>query len=232
MAMKSLPQGEEKFSAVQQMFDRIAPKYDLMNRLITMGMDQPWRRAGLEKVGVGPGDTLLDVACGTGDLAELAQARGAVVIGLDFAAEMLRGAQARGIPAEFVRGDAGRMPLPDGSVDVVTCGFALRNFVHLGQVLCEMGRVLAPGGRLMILEVHEPKNPLLRWAHGIHFRTFVPLLGRLLSDKEAYAYLPRSVAYLPPDGEFFALFEKAGFVEVERKKLLFGAAQMVTGVRS
>ncbi len=231
MAMKSLPQGEEKFSAVQQMFDRIAPKYDLMNRLITLGMDQPWRRAGLAKMRVGPGDRLLDVACGTGDLAEIAIARGAKVIGLDFATEMLRGARARGIPGEFVRGDAGRMPLRDASVDVVTCGFALRNFVHLGQVLCEMGRVLVPGGRLMILEVHEPKRPLARWAHGIHFRKLVPLLGRLLSDKDAYAYLPESVAYLPPDQEFFALFEKAGFVEVERKKLLFGAAQMITGVR-
>jgi len=227
----SLPQGEEKFSAVQQMFDRIAPKYDLMNRLITLGMDQPWRRNGLEVIGVGPGDRLLDVACGTGDIAEMARARGADVIGLDFALEMLRGAQQRGISASFVQGDAGRMPLPDASVQAVTCGFALRNFVNLAEVLQEMGRVLAPEGRLMILEVFEPKNPILKVLHSFHFNKVVPFLGRLLSDEQAYAYLPRSVAYLPPDPEFFAMFDKAGFIHVKRKVLLFGAAQMITGIK-
>jgi demethylmenaquinone methyltransferase/2-methoxy-6-polyprenyl-1,4-benzoquinol methylase len=231
MVTDSLPHGEEKFSAVQQMFDRIAPKYDLMNRLITLGMDQPWRRKGLEVIGVGPGDRLLDVACGTGDIAEMAQARGAEVIGLDFAVEMLRGARQRGIPAGFVQGDAGRMPLPDASVQAVTCGFALRNFVNLGEVLLEMGRVLTPDGRLMILEVYEPKNPIIKAMHAFHFHKIVPFLGALFSDPQAYAYLPRSVAYLPSDPEFFAMFDKAGFINVQRKVLLFGAAQMITGIK-
>jgi len=226
-----LPQGEEKFAAVQRMFDRIAPKYDLMNRLITLGMDQRWRRRGLDAIRVGEGDLVLDIACGTGDLAELSRARGARVIGLDFAAEMLRGARARGIDAHFIRGDAARLPLPDVSASVITCGFAMRNFVDLGQVLCEMGRVLAPGGRLMVLEVYEPKNNILRACHALYFGRMVPLLGALFSDRHAYAYLPRSVSYLPPDPKFFALFEEAGFKAVQRTKLLCGAAQMITGVR-
>jgi len=213
------------------MFDRIAPKYDLMNRLITLGLDQRWRRRGLEITGVGPGDLVLDIACGTGDITELALERGARVIGLDFAGEMLRAARTRGIDTPFLRSDAGKLPLLDASVSVITCGFAMRNFVDLGGVLREMGRVLHPGGRIMVLEVHRPKNALLRAGHAFYFGRIVPLLGALISDRSAYAYLPRSVSYLPPDPEFFALFEEAGFVEVNRPSLLFGAAQMITGVR-
>lgn len=231
MAVSPLPKGKEKFVAVQKMFNLIAPKYDFMNRLMTMGLDQPWRREGLKAVNVGPNDTLVDIACGTGDIAEMAQALGANTIGVDFAFEMLRGAKNRQIKAGFIQGDAGSLPLPDGCASVVSCGFALRNFVALAPAISEMGRILEAGGRLMILEVYEPDNRLLRFGHGFYFNKVVPLLGALLSDKDAYRYLPRSVEYLPGDREFFALFESAGFTQVKRRTLMFGAAQMITGVR-
>ena len=231
MADSQLPRGEEKFIAVQKMFNLIAPKYDFMNRLMTMGLDQPWRRQGLKAVNVGPDDTLVDIACGTGDIVEMAQALGADTIGVDFAYEMLRGAKKRQIKAGFIQGDAACLPLPDSCASVVSCGFALRNFVALPTAISEMGRILKPDGRLMILEVYEPDNRLLRFGHGFYFNKIVPLLGALLSDKDAYSYLPRSVEYLPDDGEFFALFDSAGFTQVKRRTLMFGVAQMITGVR-
>ena len=231
MTVSPLPKGEEKFVAVQKMFNLIAPRYDFMNRLMTMGLDQPWRREGLKVVNVGPQDTLVDIACGTGDIVEMAQALGANTIGVDFAFEMLRGAKKRQIKAGFIQGDAGSLPLPDACASVVSCGFALRNFVALAPAIAEMGRILKPGGRLMILEVYEPDNRLLRFGHSFYFNKIVPLLGALLSDKEAYSYLPRSEEYLPDDKAFFALFESAGFKQIKRRTLMFGAAQMITGIR-
>lgn len=231
MSITHLPTGQEKFQAVQTMFDQIAPKYDLMNRLMTMGLDQTWRRNGLRAIGVGAGDRVFDIACGTGDLVEMAAATGAEVFGVDFAHGMLSSARRRGIGAALIQGDAGRLPVPDGAATVVTCGFALRNFVDMAAAIREMGRILAPGGRLLVLEVHEPRNRLLRLGHGFYFQRIVPLLGALLSDREAYAYLPKSVAYLPADDEFFGLFSDAGFTGVQRQPLLFGAAQMITGRR-
>lgn len=229
--MRQLPRGDEKFVAVQAMFNQIAPKYDFMNRLMTLGLDQSWRRRGLAAVNVGSEDVVVDIACGTGDLAEMASKLGARTIAVDFAFEMLRGAQSRGITASLVQGDAKQLPLPDACATVVTCGFALRNFVDLAPAIREMGRLLENGGRLMVLEVHEPKNPFLRLGHAFYFNRIVPLLGALLSDKAAYQYLPQSVEYLPSDADFFACFADAGFDKLERTTLMFGAAQMITGVR-
>ena len=232
MSITHLPTGDEKFQAVQTMFDQIAPRYDLMNRLMTLGLDQSWRRNGLRAIGVNADDRVFDIACGTGDLVEMAKATGAEVYGVDFAHGMLRSARRRGIDAALIQGDAGRLPLPDGAATVVTCGFALRNFVDMGSAIREMGRILSPGGRLLVLEVHEPGNRLLRLGHGFYFQRVVPLLGALLSDRDAYAYLPKSVAYLPADDAFFKLFRDAGFENIRRKPLLFGAAQMITGSKA
>ncbi len=230
MDLDHLPVGASKREAVQQMFDRIAPRYDLLNRLLTFGMDQQWRRHSLSMIAVGANDTVVDIACGTGDFCELAQKRGAQVIGIDFALEMLLAAKQRSIAANFVQGDALMLPLPDRCANAVTCGFALRNFVSLEPVFHEMARILAPGGRIALLEVYEPKNPLLRALHCLHFKKLVPLIGGLLSDRTAYRYLPKSVAYLPSDEMLFASLEKAGFKDVKRTKFFFGASQLLTGV--
>jgi demethylmenaquinone methyltransferase/2-methoxy-6-polyprenyl-1,4-benzoquinol methylase len=227
-----LPRGEEKRSQVRAMFDRIAPRYDAMNRLLTAGLDQRWRRAALEAVGTGPGDRVLDLACGTGDLAELAAARGAKAVGVDFAGEMLRGARRRRIPALWIQGDAAALPLPNGCATVVTSGFALRNFVSLPEVLAEVARVLETKGRLAIIEVDRPSVAVVRAAHSFYFDRVVPRVGGWLSDRAAYRYLPSSTVYLPPETELAALIEDAGFREVRRRPLLLGTAQILTAVRA
>jgi len=227
-----LPRDEEKRVQVRAMFDRIAPRYDVLNRLLTAGLDQRWRRTALDAVGTGLGDRVLDLACGTGDLAELAVARGAQVVGVDFAGAMLRGAMQRRIPALWIQGDAAALPLPDAAATVVTCGFALRNFVSLREVLGEMARVLEAGGRLALIEVDRPSLAVVRVAHSLYFDRVVPRVGGWLSDRAAYTYLPRSTAYLPDAPELAALVADAGFREVRRRPLLLGSAQIITAVRT
>jgi len=231
LALAALPAPAHKRRAVRAMFDRIAPRYDRLNRILTLGLDQRWRRAALDAVHVAPDDRVLDLACGTGDLAELAARRGARVLGMDLSRGMLAGALRRGIPARLAQADGARLPLADGAVDVVACGFALRNVVDLDAVLAEMARVLVPGGRLAILEVDRPARGALRRVHGLYFDRIVPLVGGLLSDRDAYAYLPRSTVYLPPAAELRARIASAGFDGVVRRPRLLGAAQIVTAVR-
>jgi demethylmenaquinone methyltransferase/2-methoxy-6-polyprenyl-1,4-benzoquinol methylase len=229
VALDALPSGTDKRAAVRAMFDRIAPRYDGLNRLLTAGLDQRWRRFAIDSVRVGTGDVVLDLACGTGDLAEQCAARGARVVGVDFAGEMLRGARRRAVRADFLQGDAARLPLRDATATVAVCGFALRNFVELPPVFTELERVLAPGGRVALLEVDRPRARVLRTGHSFYFDRVVPLIGGLLSDRSAYAYLPRSTVYLPPGEELCALLGKAGFTAVQRRELLLGSAQILTG---
>jgi len=214
------------------MFDRIAPRYDRMNRLMTVGLDQSWRRCALDAIGVGAGDRLVDLACGTGDLSELARARGANVVGVDFALEMLRGGHARGIDARFVQADGAQLPLRDGWASTLTCGFALRNFVSLPEIFGEAARVLEPGGRMALLEVDRPANPLIAAGHAFYFDRVVPVLGAVLSDRAAYAYLPKSTAYLPAQDELLTWIADAGFEQAHKRSFLLGAAQLITAVRS
>ena len=229
--MTILPAPPEKARAVRAMFDRIAPRYDLLNRLLTAGLDQRWRRHALAAAGVGPGDRVLDLACGTGDLAEQAVALGARVVGVDFAREMLRGAKARGIDASFVQGDAGALPLATHCVDVVSCGFALRNFTSLDRAFAELARVLRPGGRIALLDVDRPRSRWIAAFHSFHFDHVVPRVGGWLSDRAAYRYLPESTVFLPPPDELHALLAKHGIARIERRGFLLGSAQLWLGVR-
>jgi len=226
-----LPAAEDKSARVQAMFDQIAPRYDLLNRVLTFGLDQRWRRATLDAARIRSGDRVLDLACGTGDLVDGARARGARVIGADFSREMLRGARTRETGASFVQADAQDLPLPDATMRVVTCGFALRNFASLDVALREMARVLAPGGRIALLEVDRPNAPIIRAGHSLYFDRIVPWIGGLISDRDAYRYLPESTVYLPPGAELAKRLAEAGFDEVERRPLLLGAAQILTGTR-
>ncbi|MBW2715971.1 MAG: ubiquinone/menaquinone biosynthesis methyltransferase [Deltaproteobacteria bacterium] len=231
MALDPLPPLDEKGARVRAMFDRIAPRYDSLNRLLSVGLDQRWRRNALERIRVGTGDRVVDLACGTGDLAELSAARGAHVVGVDFSFEMLAAARRRGIQAALFQADGEALPLPDEWATVVTCGFALRNFVSLPNVFREIARVLEPGGRVAFIEVDRPRPALIRAAHSLYFDRVVPLIGGLLSDRSAYSYLPKSTVYLPPTRELLALLEDAGFEQAEHRSLLIGAAQIVTGIR-
>ena len=231
MALNALPEAAEKREMVRRMFDRIAPRYDRLNRLLTLGLDQRWRSRALADMGVARGDRLIDLACGTGDLAERAADRGAYVVGVDFAGEMLRSARSRGVECSFVQADAAALPFPDAWATTLVCGFALRNFSSLPDVLGEMARVLRPGGRLALVEVDRPSSSWIRAAHGLYFDRVVPRVGGWLSDRDAYAYLPQSTAYLPEASELRALLEKSGFQQVQKHRLLLGAAQILQGVR-
>ena len=225
---KPLPQGEEKVEAVRSMFDAIAPRYDLVNRIMTFRLDVGWRRAAVRSLRLPEGSLVLDLAAGTGDLCRDLQRAGQVPVGVDLSWGMLSHARTS---APLVQADALRLPMPDGRADGVTCGFALRNFVDLGACFTELGRVVRPGGRVALLDVAEPENRLLHWGHGVYFGKVVPRIGGLLSDASAYRYLPQSVAYLPPPAKMLDLLGDAGFVEVDRRLLTGGIAQLITGTR-
>jgi len=224
----SLPQGEEKARAVEDMFNRIAPRYDLLNRVLTFRMDVAWRRATVHALELVSGSRVLDLACGTGDMCRIIGSDGYWPVGVDFSAGML--ACAHG-PAPLVRADAARLPFADGAFDGLTCGFALRNFVDLAAVLAECGRMLRPRGRIALLDVSEPIGGPARALHRLWFRRVVPFVGGVVSDRDAYAYLPASTAYLPPQAELVQLVGAAGFAAVSRHTLGAGAAQLITGTR-
>ncbi len=228
-----LPPADQKAASVRAMFDRIADRYDLLNRVLTGGNDLRWRREVVRRLGVGPEDRVLDLATGTGDFAAIARAAGAEVIALDFARRMLEiGRDRRRLDVHWVQGDALRLPFADGVFSVVVSGFALRNFVEIPPVLREAARVLAPGGRLGLLEVDEPGSPIVRRLHQVYFRHLVPLVGGLLSgDRVAYRYLPASTAYLPPARTLARWLQEAGFREARRRRYMFGAIQAITAVR-
>lgn len=224
-----LPQGAEKVAAVDTMFDTIAPRYDLLNRMLTFGMDIGWRKKTVASLNLAPGSLVLDLACGTGDLCRVLAGDGLRPVGVDRSAGMLRSART---DAPLVRGDAMGLPVPDGSVDGVTCGFALRNVLDLAGFFAECARVLRPGGRVALLEVCEPANPVLRAGHSVYFNKVVPLVGGIVSDRSAYRYLPKSLAYLPPGPEIVDLLVAAGFAGTGRRMLSVGIAQLLTGTRT
>jgi len=211
------------------MFDTIAPRYDLVNRVMTLRMDVGWRRTTVARLDLPVGSVVPDLACGTGDFCRELQRSGYRPIGLDLSFGMLGAARTS---APLVHADILRLPTPDGTADGITCGFALRNLIDLQPFFVELARAVRPGGRIALLEVAEPPNRVLRWGHGIYFGRIVPRIGALLSDGDAYRYLPRSVAYLPTADRMLALLDDVGFVRARRDLLSGGIAQLLTASRA
>ena len=205
---------------VRRMFDRIAPVYDAMNRVMTAGLDRRWRAITAEEA-VRPGDRVLDACCGTGDLALAARGRGAVVVGLDFSERMLDQARRKSGEVDWVQGDVLALPFDDASFDAVTVGFGVRNVEDLEAGLQELRRVLRPGGRIGILEITTPRGALAPF-YRLWFDRFVPLLGKILPGGSAYTYLPASVRRFPGPEELAALLQAGGFAAVRFRRFAGG----------
>ena len=223
-----LPRGEAKVAAVRSMFDTIAPRYDLVNRIMTFRLDVRWRRRAVRDLRLPTGSLVLDLASGTGDLCvDLARA-GHRPVSIDLSFGMLA-ADRSGAPR--VQADILRLPVPDAAADGITCGFALRNLVELPAFFAELARAVRPGGRIALLDVGIPRNPVVRWGNGIYFGKVVPRIGGLLSDQAAYRYLPKSVAYLPEPAEMLAMLRDAGFPDASHHRLSGGITQLLVGTR-
>jgi demethylmenaquinone methyltransferase / 2-methoxy-6-polyprenyl-1,4-benzoquinol methylase len=205
---------------VRRMFDRIAPVYDAMNRVMTAGLDRRWRRITVEQT-VRSGDRTLDACCGTGDLAIAAHAAGAEVVGVDFSERMLERARRKAPESEFVHGDMLALPFGAGSFDSATVGFGVRNVEDLTAGIRELRRVLRSGGRLGILEITTPRGRLAPF-YRVWFDRVVPLLGKVLPGGSAYTYLPASVRRFPDPDALAQLLEQHGFRDVRYRTFAGG----------
>jgi len=228
MPANPLQAGPDRQQVVREMFDRIAPRYGRMNSLMTFGLDRYWRRRAVAALGLAPGALVVDVGCGPGELCQELARQGYRAVGFDLSEGMLRAAA---YDSALVLADGLRLPLADGSVDGVTCGFALRNVADPVLLFAELGRVLTGRGRLSLLEVAEPTWGPARAVHRTYFHRIVPWVGGLLSDRQAYRYLPESIALLPSTAELSQMTQAAGFVAFRRQLLSFGAAQVITATK-
>jgi demethylmenaquinone methyltransferase / 2-methoxy-6-polyprenyl-1,4-benzoquinol methylase len=225
----SLPTGDEKRARVREMFDTIAPRYDLINRLMTFGLDKHWRQRTLKLLDLESPALVADIGSGTGDLGRVLLAKGFRVFGIDMSLGMIKAAQPGSAPVALA--DAAMLPLADASIDGAVSAFALRNFSELVTVIVELARVVQPGGRIALLDVAEPERRLLKAGYSAWFNHAVPRIGALLSDEAAYRYLPRSVAYLPRYTELASMLGDAGFSSMRRDLLTGGVVQVITATR-
>jgi demethylmenaquinone methyltransferase / 2-methoxy-6-polyprenyl-1,4-benzoquinol methylase len=228
-AATDLPTGEDKARTVREMFDRVARRYDVVNRVMTFGLDVGWRRRTVRELRLPAGAIVADLACGTGDLCAELQRNAYRAVGFDFSRGMLANATA---DVSLVQADILRLPLRDGAADGATCGFALRNVTDLAVLFAEVARIVRAGGRVAFLETSEPTGRLMRAGHRVYFRRVVPLIGGALSDRDAYRYLPRSMAYLPEPDALLGALRAAGFPDASRVPLAGGVAQILAGTRS
>jgi demethylmenaquinone methyltransferase/2-methoxy-6-polyprenyl-1,4-benzoquinol methylase len=224
----TLETGRLPASGVREMFDRIAPVYDAMNRAMTAGLDRRWRDETARAV-VSPGDRVLDSCCGTGDLALADLRAGGRVTGVDFSEAMLERARRKSDAIEWIQADALDLPFADGSFDAATVGFGVRNLEDLEAGLRELRRVLVGGGRLGILEITQPRG-LLRPFYKLWFDGLVPLAGKMLPGGAAYTYLPASVRRFPNAGALAALLRESGFEDVRYRLFAGGIVALHTGV--
>jgi ubiquinone/menaquinone biosynthesis methyltransferase len=228
-----LPGEGARAAQVRAMFDRIAPRYDLLNRVMSARVDQLWRRRLLSDLAPKDGERLLDLCAGTMDVAAMARRRtpGLAIVAADFSFQMLaRGVKKTGLPAS--QADAMSMPFRGGSFDLATVTFGIRNVDHWEKGLVELARVLKPGGRLGILEFFRPESAGPRFVHGLYNRVALPVLGRIFSpDPEAYRYLVQSMERFASLPEFLAGAERAGFRDVRGETLFPGVCGLVTAVR-
>lgn len=231
------PYAEEgsKREQVEQMFDRISPKYDLLNRLLSMGTDQGWRRKVIRGVGQEPVDQLLDVATGTADLAIMASKVAQRITGADISAGMLQHGRMKVEKAglaeriTLVQADAADLPFPDDTFDAITIAFGVRNFEDLPRGIRGMARVLRPGGRLFVLEFSQPRTTPFKQIFRFYFHRIMPLIGRMVSkDDAAYTYLPESVDAFPQGKTFELILQDCGLREVHSRPLTFGVATLYT----
>ena len=219
-----LPQGDAKAKVVQNMFDAIAPRYDLVNRIMTFRLDTRWRKIAVRKLALTRGARVLDLASGTGDLCINLRKAGLHPLSFDMSYGMLAADHSN---APRVQADILRLPIATQSVDGVTCGFALRNLVDLNVFFHEIARVTKSGGRIALLDVSTPTNPVIRWGNSVYFGKVVPRIGGLLSNRAAYNYLPKSVAYLPAPEQLVRMLQDAGFEHVRHEQLSGGLTQLM-----
>lgn len=219
--------GHARSEAVQDVFQRIAPRYDLMNKLMTGGQDRAWRRFVIQEAHIPPGGAMLDIATGTGDIAFEALTSGGAgrAVGADFAPAMMHAGQKRplGNRVEWVTADALNLPFPDASFDAITHGYLLRNVIDIPRALREQFRVVKPGGRVVCLDTSPPPPSLVRPFILIHLNFIIPTLGTLLTgQRDAYTYLPESTKGFRTPDELVELMRSAGFVDVGYKRFVFG----------
>jgi demethylmenaquinone methyltransferase/2-methoxy-6-polyprenyl-1,4-benzoquinol methylase len=229
----------EKGRNIRSMFNDIAPRYDLLNRLLSLGIDRRWRRFAVGQLQIPPGGMVLDMATGTGDVALEIAARtpdSVTIIGEDFTQGMLLKGHEKIAKSEFsqrimlVNAPCEAIPHPDNLFHGVTIAFGIRNVVDRAAGLAEMCRVLKPGGRAVILEFSTPSNPIFKTIYTTYFNHILPFLGGLISQRSAYKYLPDSVAAFPPQQQFEEMMTTAGFSEVRHHDLTFGIATVYVGV--
>jgi len=213
---------------VRQMFDAIAPRYDLVNRIMTFRLDVRWRRKTVAALGLPRGSVVLDLASGTGDFCRELTRQHLRPLSFDFSFGMLA---ADTSAAPRTQADALSLPVRSAAVDGVTCGFALRNFVDLPSFFSELSRVVRPHGSIALLDVSVPRNPVVRFGNSIYFGRIVPKIGAVLSDRAAYSYLPRSVSYLPSSDAMCDMLREAGFTNVVHRQLSGGLVQLLTATR-
>lgn len=230
----------DKHEQVRDMFNNIAPSYDIMNRMMTMGIDRQWRRKAVRTVASTKPTAILDIATGTGDLA-IALSRAcpnATVTGIDLSRGMMEIAEQKVATAglsdkiTFRACDALQMPFANNSFDAITVAFGVRNFEHLYEGYCQMRRVLRPGGLLCVLELSTPSNPIVKPFYSFYTRAIIPLVGRMVSrDSRAYSYLPQTIRAVPARKAMTDIIAEAGFSEATYKSLTFGVCTMYTATK-
>lgn len=227
-----------KKEGIRKLFDNIAPDYDKLNHILSMNIDKGWRKKAVKEIVDEESPlNILDVACGTGDFTiEIAQkaSKGSTITGIDLSEGMMKIGRekiaAAGVDAQMVQGDCENLPYSDGEFDRISVGFGVRNFEHLELGLSQMCRVLKKDGKLVVLELSVPSNPIIRWCYKLYFLKILPAVGGWISgDRGAYEYLPASVLRFPAPDVFMEMMRNAGFNKVTHRSLTFGICRMYIG---